>query len=224
MSASPTWDPVWDQIYRRRSWGKYPKEELIRFVARHYYGAPKRDGIRFLDVGCGFGSSACYLAREGFTVDAMDGSPVIVDLLRERLVVESLNVTLTSGDASALPYPASTFDCVVDICCFQHNAPGDCRDILNCVFDKLKPGGRLFSMSASEAMWGNGLGTEVAESTYVNIQEGPFAETGIARFSTEKEIRGLYSQFSDLHVELSEYTTDNRRHKISHWVIDGVKT
>src|SRR5271165_5975647 len=98
------WDPIWDKIYSRRSWGKYPKEELIRFVARHYYGAPDRSAFKFLDVGCGFGASACYLAREGFTIDAIDGSAVIIDLLRKRLVAEDLKVSLVVGDAAALPY------------------------------------------------------------------------------------------------------------------------
>jgi 2-polyprenyl-3-methyl-5-hydroxy-6-metoxy-1,4-benzoquinol methylase len=220
---STAWDPVWDRIYQRRSWGKYPKEELIRFIARHYYGAPYRSTVRFLDVGCGFGSSACYLAREGFAVDAIDGSGVIINLLRARIVSENLNVALAVGDASALPYAPETFDCVVDICCIQHNSPNDGSQILNGIFERLKPGGRLFSMTASDAMWGNGLGTQVAEGTYRDISEGPFTESGIARFSTEAEIRQLYRRFGDLHIELSEYSVDNRRQKISHWVIDGVK-
>jgi SAM-dependent methyltransferase len=222
-TAAQAWDPVWDQIYRRRSWGKYPKEELIRFVAKHYYGVPHRRTVRFLDVGCGFGSSACYLAREGFAVDAVDGSATIIDLLNKRVVEEGFNVSLAVADATTLPYADETFDCVVDVCCIQHNSPDDCRRILDCIFDKMKPGGRLFSMTASHAMWGNRLGRKVAESTYRHIQEGPFAESGLARFSTEVQIKELYCHFSDLHLELSEYTVDNLAHKISHWVIEGVR-
>jgi hypothetical protein len=27
----------WDDIYKQREWGKYPPEELIRFIARRDY-------------------------------------------------------------------------------------------------------------------------------------------------------------------------------------------
>ena len=31
------WDSVWDGVFRENEWGKYPDENLIRFVAGKYY-------------------------------------------------------------------------------------------------------------------------------------------------------------------------------------------
>ena len=50
LAIAPTWNSLWDDIYRNRSWGKYPKEELIRFVAWNYFHVPDRKAIRFLDL------------------------------------------------------------------------------------------------------------------------------------------------------------------------------
>src|SRR5258707_666653 len=126
----PTWDSVWDKIFATRPWGKYPKEEVIRFVARNYYGAANRGEVRFLDLGCGYGSTAWYLAREGFRVDAIDGSKIVIDLLRKRLADEQLQADLVAGDIAELPYPAETFDCIIDIACLMCNTPDDTKRIL----------------------------------------------------------------------------------------------
>jgi len=46
-----TWDPVWERIFRsREQWGRYPPEELVRFMARHYYQVADRREVRVLEV------------------------------------------------------------------------------------------------------------------------------------------------------------------------------
>ena len=32
-----SWDPVWENVFQNQSWGKYPSENLVRFVARNFY-------------------------------------------------------------------------------------------------------------------------------------------------------------------------------------------
>jgi SAM-dependent methyltransferase len=222
-SVAPTWNRIWDDIYRSRSWGKYPKEEVIRFVARNYYGVPDRKAVRFLDLGCGFGSSAWFLAREGFSVDAIDGSAVIVERLSERLRGENLHARVIAGDIVDLPYPSQHFDCIVDIACLMYSDPDSTRRILDGVFDRLKPGGKLFSITPTPSTWGIKSGMPVAECTYRDLTEGPFANTGPARFSSEQQIKDLYSKFRNLVIGLSEYSTDDRSRLVSQWVIEGTK-
>jgi SAM-dependent methyltransferase len=219
----PTWSSIWDDIYRSRSWGKYPKEELIRFVAWNYYGVPDRKAVRFLDLGCGFGSSTWFLAREGFSVDAIDGSAVIIERLAERLRADGLEARLRAGDIVDLPYSSQSFDCVVDIACLMCNDPASTRRILDGVFDRLKPGGKLFSMSATPASWGSQSGPKVADQTYRDLIEGPFANTGTVRFSDEQQIRDLYSRFDDLVIGWSEYSLGDKSRRVSHWLIEGTR-
>lgn len=34
------WDPVWESIFTNQAWGRYPGEDLIRFVAKNFYAPP----------------------------------------------------------------------------------------------------------------------------------------------------------------------------------------
>lgn len=49
---TPGWDPIWEEIYRKQEWGKYPPEYVIRFIARNFYHAADRRCVRLLDLGC----------------------------------------------------------------------------------------------------------------------------------------------------------------------------
>src|SRR5438105_645758 len=82
---APSWDPVWEDIFKSQPWGRYPGEDLIRFVARNFYKAPSRSSVRILEVGCGPGANLWYMAREGFSVFGIDGAPTALELARLRL-------------------------------------------------------------------------------------------------------------------------------------------
>ncbi len=223
LSGMSAWNPLWDEIFRSREWGKYPKEELIRFAARHYYSAENRGAVHILDVGCGYGSSTWYLAREGFSAYGLDGSAVIIARLQERLRSEGLKAPLVVGDALLIPYAPSSFDCVIDVACLMYNDPADTKRILGALFEILKPGGRIFSVSAAQGCWGDGSGPTIAECTYRGVSGGPFASTGIVRFSSERQIRALYNDFPELTLDLSSYTAGGQAHTLSHWIIEGRK-
>ncbi len=211
MAGIATWDVRWDDVYRDREWGKYPNEELIRFVARNYYKVADRSAVRFLDIGCGYGAATWYLAREGFCVDGIDGSAVAIELLCDRLAESSLTATLSVGDLSALPYDRETFDCAVDVVSLMCNSLTDTRRILAGVMDCMKPGARLFSFTPSAGCWGDGIGDLVDDCTYDNAADGPFAGTGRARFSSEAQIRSLYGMFEELVLDRSTYTVGGGR-------------
>lgn len=47
-----SFDQTWEEIHKNQSWGKYPTEHVIRFIARNYY-SQERSKIKILDFGCG---------------------------------------------------------------------------------------------------------------------------------------------------------------------------
>jgi cyclopropane fatty-acyl-phospholipid synthase-like methyltransferase len=71
------------------------------------------DESRVLDVGCGIGGPARYLAhRYGCRVDGIDLTPELVEtgrVLTERCELAD-GVVLQVGNALELPYPDQTFD------------------------------------------------------------------------------------------------------------------
>ena len=116
------WDMVWDDVFCKSEWGKYPNESLIRFVAGKYYGSPNRKNIKILEVGCGPGANLWYLSREGFNAYGVDGSQKAISIARKRFSDEHLMVELQVCDIMKLPYPDNYFDCVVDIECLYANS------------------------------------------------------------------------------------------------------
>src|SRR5215813_9604904 len=73
------------------------------------------DESRVLDVGCGIGGPARYLARSyGCRVDGIDLTPELIEtgrVLTERCKLAD-RVVLQVGNALELPYPDQTFDVV----------------------------------------------------------------------------------------------------------------
>ncbi len=219
------WDQTWEAVFRSRDWGRYPPEELIRFVARNYYSSPDRAAVSILEVGCGIGANVWYLSREGFDTHGIDGSETAVAKARSRMQNEGLSVSLLVGDIVELDrfYPAARFDAVIDIACVQHNCRAAIGDILEQVRRILKPRGRIFSMMCAADTYGDGLGCPVEPGSYVDISEGPYHGVGLTHFASLEEVQSFHSGFSEVKIEYSIRSLESQRRVIKHWVIDGVK-
>ena len=70
---------MWEDSYRRRDWGRYPPQEVVRFVARHCYSMQERCAVRILDLGDGRGTGASwFIACEGFALAGIDAFPTAI--------------------------------------------------------------------------------------------------------------------------------------------------
>lgn len=221
-----TWDPVWESVFRSQAWGKYPPEELIRFVAHNYYGSPDRSQVRILDAGCGPGHGVWYLAREGFSAMGIDGSETAIAQSVARLAEEGLEADHRVGDICRLAElcQAESFDAVVDVTSIQQNPTASIRAIHDAVLSILKPGGRIFAMMVARGSWGDGLGREIEPGTFADITEGPLLGKGTTHFSTVEEIEELFSaRFRDLEINTSSRTLEHRQQTYMHWVVEAIK-
>ena len=134
------------------------------------------DGRRVLDVGCGRGGTIEVLHRffsPGETV-GLDLSPVAIDFCRR--THRYPQVSFLCGDAERLPFPAGSFDAVVNIES-SHSYP-DIDAFYAEVSRVLKPGGVFLysdTMPASEAasrldrLTAHGFRTELARDITSNV-------------------------------------------------------
>lgn len=220
-----SWDPTWEQVFRSRTWGKYPPEELIRFVAANYYNANERSRVRILDLGCGTGACLWYLAKEGFDAYGVDGSSAAARRAQTRMKEEKLSASVAVSDLVALPCPTGYFDGAIDVASIQHNTWGNVALIMKEVCRVLKPHGKFFSMMIKSGSWGWGSGTKLESGTYASIPEGPFAGKGRVHFFTRNDIVRVLreSRLRLASMELSTRTLDNQRKAITHFVVTAVK-
>ncbi|MDX2224293.1 MAG: class I SAM-dependent methyltransferase [Rhodospirillaceae bacterium] len=219
------WENLWDDVFTASAWGRYPPEDLIRFVARNYYAAPDRKAVRILEIGCGPGANVWYLAREGFSVSAIDGSAVAIARCAERLAAEGLAADLKVGDVNRLSdhYAADQFDAVLDIGCLVCFTAAGQRAVVEHLHRVLKPGGKLFSRLFARGTWGDGLGQEVEPGTFTAMTEGPLAGIGRVHFADMAEVQALFAGFQDVGIETSRVSYAGRSREVINWLVSATK-
>jgi SAM-dependent methyltransferase len=130
----------WDGMYREseRRWSGEPNGALVDEAAALTAG-------RALDVGCGEGADAIWLAWRGWKVTATDVSQVALDRAETAARDAGVEVTFLQADHAATPPEAGAFD-LVSMCYFpllRSAGPQAARGGL----DAVAPGGLLLVVS-----------------------------------------------------------------------------
>lgn len=100
----------WDQRYRSGNAGgeDSPTILIVEVAARLAPGVA-------IDLACGTGRNALYLADRGWAVSAVDGSERAIELVRQRSAARGLTVDARVADLTAPEFilPPNTFDLVL---------------------------------------------------------------------------------------------------------------
>jgi SAM-dependent methyltransferase len=220
-----SWDPVWEEVFRSQAWGKYPGEELIRFVARNFYRAPDRAAIKLLELGCGPGANLWFCAREGFTTYGIDGSATAIKQSLDRLNAEvpDWHGEVRVGDFCALPYGDDFFDALIDNEAVYCNDFDTSRAIYAEAARVLKPGGKLFVRTFATGTVGDGTGESLGHHAW-HVTEGPLLGKGFARFTSESDIVDLLTPALQINsVDLLSWTVGGQAQTVREWIIIAEK-
>ena len=125
-----------------RLWSGEPNEWLPELAADWTPGAA-------LDIGCGEGDDALWLAGRGWEVTGVDLSPTAVGRLRDGARRAGLDgrVRALVLDVAAEPLPAGPFDLVTSFYVHGGPAPGalELESLLADTAARVAPGGRLLA-------------------------------------------------------------------------------
>lgn len=221
-----TWDNIWEEIFKKQPWGKYPSEPLIRLIAKNFYQVPNRSDIKILEVGSGPGANLWYCAREGFTVFGIEGSETALKLAKARLdnEVKNWKGSLKIGDICQMDFQDNFFDCVIDIECLYCLKKKDLNLAIKEIYRVLKPGGIFISRAFGKSTIGFETGEKIEENTFI-CDVGPLKGKGISRFIDLDDIERFYPEkyFVTKSVESTSYTLNNRKHTVQEWMIEKSK-
>jgi len=131
MPPSTDLSDKWDARYRGHNGPGAPS----RVLTENAYLLPPRGDA--LDLACGMGADALFLARRGLQVSAWDLSPVALRLLQDRAGEQGLSLSMQTRDVLARPPEPDSFDVIV----VGHFLD---RGLVPAIHDALRPGGLLF--------------------------------------------------------------------------------
>lgn len=215
------WHIGWDKVFENSRFGRYPPEELLRFLARNFYHVPDRKSISILEVGCGPGANIWAVAREGFSAYALDGSQVAIKRAEDRCKEEGVEVSFEVADAMHLPYQKNFFDAVFELECIYSNSYEDSKKILAEIHRVLKPGGLFFSKTFAVGSDGDGKETYIDPNfSHIDIKDQVLLEDGgVVRYTSESDIKELHNIFYEIQYEHLIRSDSNRKKEFREWLI-----
>lgn len=111
---------------------------------------------RALDLGCGYGRAAIYLAQHGWEVDGIDFIPQAIAVARQRAQTAGVAVQFHEGDVTDLSFLSGLYDLALDVGCAHSLDEASLARYVASLRQRLQPGA-LYLLSArlrlpSEAM------------------------------------------------------------------------
>ena len=106
-------------------------------------------GPTVLDVGCGAGDNAIYLAGRGFDVTGVDVSAKAISIAKQKAREAAVDVTFITLDALKIGTLAKKFDTVIDFGLF-HNLKGDRERYVRTLSDVCASKGQLLMSCFSD--------------------------------------------------------------------------
>ncbi|MCR2113207.1 class I SAM-dependent methyltransferase [Campylobacter upsaliensis] len=201
---------LWEEIFSKKEWGKYPSESVIRFIARNFYNVQDRSKINILELGLGTGANLWFCAREGFKVSGIEWSKTGVERFRARLKDENLSTQIEQieiGDylEKLDNFKNESFDAVIDVASLCCNDREKTRQIFLKAFKKLKVGGKFFSTALGKGI----VGYEEGMGDFFEPKEGIYTNVGKLRFDDELSLKELYAHENLKCLSLSTQILEN---------------
>jgi ubiquinone/menaquinone biosynthesis C-methylase UbiE len=195
----------WDRILPERTYSpEEPDETVVNFA-----GSLHRRGKRVtLDLACGAGRHAVFLAQQGFAVTGTDISQTGLKMTRNKLEERGLTATLVKSAMNDLPFSDSSFDAVICTRAIHHQRVFGIQQTISEIKRVLRKDGPVLVDFLSKKTYSHAKGVEVETETFMETKGH---EKGIINHYTDREeLQKLFQGFKMVSVDLSERMVEGR--------------
>ncbi|HIC79397.1 MAG TPA: class I SAM-dependent methyltransferase [Kiloniellaceae bacterium] len=206
-TAHHAWDHRWQSESGRADWLD-PDPDVAALIPT----LKARGLLRALDLGCGVGRHACYLASEGLTVHAMDASPAGLEFAAQQAREHGLAIDFREGLMTDLPYDDGSFDYVLSFNVIYHGDGGVVSRAIAEIQRVLKPGGIFQGTMLSKRNANFGIGTEVAPNTFIVSDAGDGDKNHPHFYCDAAELLRLFEDFELLSLADREHSRPGSYH------------
>ncbi|MDZ5471499.1 class I SAM-dependent methyltransferase [Bacillus sp. 31A1R] len=192
----------WDNFYSDRErnipfFANKPDENLVAYIKNNIIQTG-----RVLELGCGPGRNAIFLAEQGSKVDAVDISSESLQWGMERARDKQLEINFIEENIFNLEISESTYDFVYDSGCFHHIAPHRRMDYIELVMRALKSGGH-FAITCF--VQGGELGGAEISDWEVYRKKSLMGGLGF----TEEKLRLIFNEFEEIEIRKMRDSLDS---------------
>jgi len=203
----------WDTILREEWYSQEEPDEIVINFAKLLKREKRK--MRVLDLGCGAGRHQIFMTKQGFETHGTDISSTGLNLTKQRLKRQNLEVYLVKCDMKNLPFVESLFDAAICLHTIYHQKLKGIQETISEIQRVLQKEGSLLINFLSKRTYSYGKGEKVEENTFMET-EG--IEKGILHhFTDEEEIKHLFRNFNIVNLELSEKDVEGKLR--SRWVL-----
>lgn len=125
----------WNQRYAQSDWQVEQLQQPC-FVLKEYSSLLPKSG-KALDLACGLGGNALYLAKQGLETDAFDIAEQAINRLAKQAAYFNLNINMDVRDLNKVALSEHSYDVIVVSYFLQ-------REWFASIINALKPNGLLF--------------------------------------------------------------------------------
>ena len=179
----------------------------------------ERECRRVLDVGCGAGRNALFLAKQGYYVVGVDISSTALKIALRKADGSTLKECLfIRGTFLKLPFSNSQFNAIVSCYSIENQSLSKIRKALNEMKRILVSRGLVLVTLHSTKHWRFGLGKQVGPGTFLTTER---IDGKKVRFKThffrKEDVMGLFHNL-DLDILSIEEIIREADKKRAHWI------
>ena len=166
----------------------------VRSEFSEFFQNKDLSGQTAIDLGCGEGRYAIYLAKKGCCVLSVDRSPTGIEKLERMAVAENLPITTQTTDIAEFEFiPAST-DIIAAATILDHLEGDLRRRTINGIKSALKPGGIFYANVFTVSDPGYKLKKRGGgDQAFWDVSD---TAAGIAHYFAKEELKAVFKDFS----------------------------